>query len=227
MESSSAWFWVLFWWLAFCVSHVVLSSIPVRTAIIARTGAQPFQGLYSLVALATFVPMVSCYWGKQHTGPLLWSFMGYTGAEAVGVVLGTAAFSLTVASFFQPSPTSMDPRAAKRPHGLTRVTRHPLFAGFALWGLAHVLINGFLSDLAFFSGFVVFSIVGAAHQDARKKVQLGAEYEAFCAETSFVPFVAILGGRNRLVLGEMPWIGLAVGAAAGVGLYLLHPTMFG
>ena len=55
--------------------------------------------------------------------------------------------------------------------GVLRITRHPLFAGLALWGLAHVLVNGFLSDVVFFGGFPLFSLLGGAHQDARKQIE--------------------------------------------------------
>ena len=186
-----------------------------------------FLGVYSVVALATFVPLIRAYWGHRHSGPLFWSLLGMPSAWMLCIALGTSAFALMTASFAQPSPTGMDPRAALEPRGLVRVTRHPLFAAFALWGIGHVVINGFLSDLIFFGGFVAFAIVGAQHQDARKRVDLGEVYAAFQARTSFVPFAAILSGRNRFAPGEMPWPALLVGAAAGVGVYLVHPWMLG
>jgi len=224
---SSTWLWVLFWWLAFAGSHIVLSSAPVRGAIVGRIGAGPFQGLYSLVALATFIPMVSAYWGEQNTGTMLWSLRGQPVATAAAIALGVTAFVLFVASFVQPSPTGMDPRATNEATGVSRISRHPLFAAFALWGLAHCLMNGFASDLAFFGGFIVYSVIGAAHQDSRKKSERGDAFVAYCQQTSFWPFGAIATGRNRLVPGELPWVGIAIGAAAGIGIYLLHPTLFG
>ena len=82
-------------------------------------------------------------------------------------------------------------------------------------------------DVIFFGGFALFSLVGCAHQDARKRATRGAELAAYFAETSLLPFGAILAGRNRLVLAELPWLGLAVGATIATTLYLLHPYMFG
>ena len=41
-----------------------------------------------------------------------------------------------------------------------------------------------------------------------------------------MPFAAILKGRNHLVLRELPWPALGLGAGAGWVLYLLHPRIF-
>ena len=55
---------ILFWWLMFGGTHVIGSSIPVRTAVTSRIGLLVFKGLYSLVALATFIPL--CYFYLTH-----------------------------------------------------------------------------------------------------------------------------------------------------------------
>ena len=51
-------------------------------------------------------------------------------------------------------------------------------------------------------------------------------WSSFFAETSLLPFVAILTGRNKLVLKELPWFALILGLAIAYGLYRLHPLMF-
>jgi len=114
-----------------------------------------------------------------------------------------------------------------RARGVVRITRHALFMGIAVWAVGHVIVNGWLSDVLFFGGFAVFSVVGAAHQDARKRVTDHERLRAFFAETSMLPFAAIVGGRTEFVAAEIPVLGVAVGAAAAVGLYLAHPWLFG
>ena len=44
---------ILFWWLMFGGTHIIGSSIPVRTFVIRRIGKLGFKGFYSLVGLAT------------------------------------------------------------------------------------------------------------------------------------------------------------------------------
>ena len=63
-------------WAAFAGTHVWLSSARTRAALIERVGPQPFQGIYSLVALATFVPLVWIFARHKHAGPLLWMTLG-------------------------------------------------------------------------------------------------------------------------------------------------------
>jgi uncharacterized membrane protein len=220
------WTGILFWWLAFAGSHLVLSSLRVRSAIIGTIGAGPFAAFYSVVALATFIPLVASWWPARHSGPLLWNLRDVPGATLLVIVLGAIGFALIAASFVQPSATSMDPRAVPRAHGLTRLTRHPLFMGLALWGFAHALINGFLADVVFFAGFPLFGLIGAAHQDARKQTEQLARLGPFYGETSMLPFAAVITRRNRLVLGELPWVALGAGALVAVVIYYLHPVLF-
>jgi len=221
-----AWSSILLWWLAFAGSHLLLSSIPVRRPLIEKLGAQAFAGLYSVVALATFVPIVWIYLDNRHSGPLLWTLRGVPGITVLTIVVGIVAFALIAGSFAQPSATSIDPRAVPRARGILRITRHPLFTGLALWGLGHVVVNGFASDLAFFGSFAVFAVIGAQHQDTRKQLEEPQRLGAFYNETSLLPFGAVLEGRNRVVAEEMPWIALVLGAAVAGLVYLAHPWLF-
>ena len=41
------------------------------------------------------------------------------------------------------------------------------------------------------------------------------------------PFVAIAQGRNRLVLGEIPWVGAGLGVLAAGLLWVFHDRLFG
>ncbi len=216
---------IIVWWLAFAGSHIVLSSIPVRTPIVGRLGQQGFLGLYSVVALATFVPLCMAYLGHRHAGALLWAPDALPGALLFARLLGAVAFAFVIASVVQPSPTGMVPDKTEgpvEPRGLTRITRHPLFMSLGLWGLAHLFVNGFATDVAFFAGFPIYAIIGSAHQDARKRETEQGKLGAFFEQTSLLPFAAIVAGRTRLVVGELPWAGLGAGLAAAVGIYLAH-----
>ena len=64
----SAAFWIAFWWGMFAGTHMVLSSLPVRSKLVSRLGEKAFLGLYSLVAFATFIPLVWVYLDNRHGG---------------------------------------------------------------------------------------------------------------------------------------------------------------
>jgi len=222
-----AWSVVVVWWLAFAGAHLVLSSRTLRPVLVRRLGAQGFQGVYSLVVLVLFVLLVRTWWAARHSGPLLWSLAGVPGVRTLAIVLAFTGVAVVGLSFFQPSPVLPVPGLPTAARGLTRITRHPLFVGIALWGIAHTLVNGFLSDVVFFGGFAVFSLVGGLHQDGRKRSEEGTRLRAFYGETSVLPFGAILGGRNRLVFREIPIVGVLVGVVLAAALYAFHDQLFG
>ena len=217
---------LLLWWAAFAGSHMGLSSVRVRPRLVAAMGPGAYAGLYSLVALATFVPLVSVYMSHRHDGAELWNLRHVPGLLGASMWLSGACFAFSVASFFQPSPAGMGASGTARARGLTRITRHPLFVPIAFLGLSHAAINGFATDVIFFGGLFVYGIVGCMHQDARKRATEDDAFRAFLDETSLLPFAAILRGRTRLVWTELPWAGMAVGIAAAIGFYRLHAWMF-
>src|SRR5262245_31035909 len=178
---------ILLLWLGFAGSHLVLSSGPVREPLVRRIGEGPFRGLYSLVAFAFFVPLVWTYFANKHAGPQLWMLPIGTGLRWVIYVGMGLALVLTVSAFVRPSPAGVVP-GDPTPRGVYRITRHPLLMGLALFGLLHLVPNGSAADVVFFGGFVVFSLVGAAHQDRLKLATDDGTFRPFYEGTPFLPF---------------------------------------
>ena len=110
------------------------------------------------------------------------------------------------------------------PKGLTRITRHPLILPVFPWGIAtSVLAGGRLSDAILFCGLSLYSIAGCYCQDLRVLRQEGSvgtvffgstgdsgtavrtkntinqKLRAFYDKTSFLPFQALLDGRQSWV----------------------------
>ena len=222
----SAAFWIAFWWGMFAGTHMVLSSLPVRGALVSRLGEKAFLGLYSLVAFATFIPLVWVYLDNRHGGGVVWDLAAVPGVRPLAMALAVLGFAVIAGAYRNPSPAFVGIKKAWGARGLTRITRHPLFMGIALWALSHLLLNGFVTDILFFGGMLAFSLAGAAHQDARKRATENERLGQFFAESSFWPFAAIIAGRNRLIWRELPWFALTIGAAAAVGIYALHPWAF-
>jgi uncharacterized membrane protein len=205
-------------WIAFTASHLGLASQRVEPKLRAKLGAPAFLGLYSLIALALFVPLMSIYFGNRHAGPWLW-------VVTVGPVLRTLLYLgmtlglvLAVGSLLRPSPASLIPNAPTEVRGVYRVTRHPLVLGLALIWALHLVPNASTADVAFFGGFLVFSLLGAWHQDARKLAAGDEKFRAFHAATSFLPFGRGVGG-----LVELPLLVVILGVVASVGVRWLHP----
>lgn len=212
---------LLFWWAAFALSHLLLTS--QRQKLIAAMGGTAYSLIFTVIAFACFIPLVMLYLDHRHQGGLLLTLPSWVGQ--LGIVLSVLGITGVIASLFQPSPTGAMPSGHQLSHGLTRITRHPMFMFLGIWGLGHCLLNPFMTDVLFFAGFPVFAIIGCAHQDHRKRHAQGERLEQFFAETSLLPFVAILSGRNKMATSELPWFAILLGLAISYGLYRLHAWM--
>jgi uncharacterized membrane protein len=220
--------WIALWAALFVVSHLVISSAAVRPRLIVALGEQAYRGIYSLVAFGTLGPLIYEFASNKHAGPMLWFIRQDGLARRLVWLLMLLAFIFFVASLINPNPASLGaPKGSGHAHGILKITRHPGFVAFALFGLAHILMNGWLGDIIFFGMFPVLSVLGGIHQDQRKLGELGDTYRQLIAETSFIPFGAILAGRQKFTLGDMPWIGIAGGAAVTIMIVALHPLIFG
>ncbi len=211
-------------WVAFGATHITLSSMRLRPRIVGAIGERPFQGLYSLIAFATLVPLIWIYFANKHAGPWLWEPLGRGAVSRWGIyVLMGTAFTMLIAGGAKPSPASVVPGAATVT-GIHRITRHPVVMGLGLFGLTHLLPNGSAADVAFFGGFLLFALIGARHQDQRKLRTGTAEFKSFHDNTVFIPFT----GRDTLKgLREIPIWAYAAGVGITIALRYLHTTFFG
>ena len=205
-------------WIAFTATHLGLASVRVEPKLRERLGDAGFLGLYSAVALAIFVPLVSIYFGNRHAGPWLWT-VEVGPVLRVLLYLGmTLGFVLAVGSLLRPSPASIVPGGTAEVRGVYRVTRHPLVLGLAIVWALHLVPNASTADVAFFGGFLLFSLAGAWHQDARKLHAGEPVFREFHAATSFLPF-----GRGVRGLADLPPLVIALGVAAALAARWLHP----
>lgn len=214
--------WIALLWIAFTATHLGLASVRVEPALRARLGRGAFLALYSLVAFAIFVPLVWVYFGHRHAGPWLWAVPVGPGLRVVLYTVMTFGVVLVAGALARPSPAAVVPGEAA-PRGVYRITRHPLVMGLAVLFAAHLVPNGSAADVAFFGGFVVFSLLGAWHQDVRKLAEAGPGFRGFHAETSFLPF-----GRRGSLRGvrEIPPAVVVAGVLASLGIRWLHGSIW-
>ncbi len=211
---------VLLLWVGFIATHLGLASVRVEPGLRARLGDGPFLGLYSLVALAFFVPLVWVYFDNRHAGEWLW-FVGVGPAlRVVLYLLMTLALLVIVAGQMNPSPAALGSSGVEI-RGVYRITRHPVVIGFGLMMALHLIPNASTSDLAFFGGFTIFTVLGAWHQDARKLAAGNEEFRAFYEATTFLPFTRL---SAWLGLTEIPPLCWAIAIAGTAGLRWLHPN---
>jgi uncharacterized membrane protein len=208
------------------LSHFAPATPGVRERIVGAIGEGPYRGLYSLVSVAAFVWIVRAYDAAPHE-PLAGGVQGLHWAPAILVL---PASLLLVGSLSQRNPTAMGQEkamGAAAATGVMRVTRHPLMWAVALWAISHLVANPDAASVWLFGTFALLALVGTVRLDAKKARAAPDGWAAFAGATSNVPFLAIAGGRQRLVLSEIGWGRAAAAVALYAALAAAHPWLFG
>jgi uncharacterized membrane protein len=209
----------------FLLIHFGVAGTPLRDSLIARLGAGPYRGLFSLASLAGIVWMGYAY----RKAPTVATWGVLPGLRPAALVVVLLAALLVVIGLASPNPTSVGmegaiAKGADAVHGITRITRHPFLWGVALWALAHLVVNGDVASLILFGSLLVLSLGGTASIDARKRRQLGESWRRFAAGTSNIPFAAIAGGRNALgpALAEIGFVRRLLALLVFAAIFWLH-----
>ena len=210
------------WWSLFAATHMVFSSQWLRPLLVRLLSLNGFLVIYSLIAFFIIVSLFATYMANRHAGPLLWALPRepwLIGIVSAGICLG---FILFAAGFVTPSPVIRGvPYDGAR--GAHLVSRHCLFMGFVLWALMHLLVNGYASDVIFFGGFIVFSVVGAWHQDRRKLASGDPVFAEYYAATPFFPFT---GPQTLRGIREFSRLAIALGIGLTVLIRMFHTNLF-
>jgi uncharacterized membrane protein len=217
--------------LFFILLHLLVSGTRLRDVLIARIGQGPYMGLF---VLASFAGLGWLGYAYAMARGETWNaaYWGVTPATRhIQIALQLLAFLLIVPGLMTPNPTSVRQEGAlERPDvikGMLRITRHPFLWGVAIWALGHLLVNGERASIILFGAMLILAIYGTASIDAKRKRALGAAWDGFAAQTSNVPFGAILSGRQKLSLGEIGVVKVVVAVAVWAALLFGHPYAFG
>lgn len=209
----------------FLAAHYV-SSTPLRSGLIAMLGEKAYLGLYSLVSLAAVGWMIWAYVKAPYER--LWVGDEF---KVWAIVLMPLSLVSIVAGGMTRNPGAVRQESALasmgEPHGILRITRHPIMWGIALWAGVHLIARGDTASVIFFGAMLMLAVSGTLLIDARKNRTLGSDWQRFAAVTSNFPFAAILQGRNRFGFEEIGWKKVLIGLAVYFVLLFLHPFLFG
>ncbi len=193
----------------FVGTHFLMSH-PLRQPLISKLGERGFAGLYSLVAIATFVWMVKVYPAASAEAPQpLWD-AGRSGWVVATVLmwLGSVLFVGSLRrnpAFPRPGKTMTK---IDDPNGVYAITRHPMMWGFTLWALVHAIVNPTLASLVLSAAIAILALIGARFQDAKKETLLGPLWGDWVSKTSFIPYGRGLKSADgfALVTGTIVWL---------------------
>ncbi len=213
--------------VAFCGSHILLSSTRLRGSLRDQLGERGFLAVYSLTSLVIFAWFVAAYSAAPTI--VLWPRQRWSALVPVSVMPFAAI--LLVAGYSTRNPTAVgmerSARADDPAPGLLRVTRHPVLWAIGLWASSHVVANGDLSSLVFFGLLAALALGGTVLIDRKKQLALGSNWSRLAEVTSNVPFAALVAGRTGLRWRDIGLLRIAAGLLLYAVLYLAHPIITG
>jgi uncharacterized membrane protein len=213
--------------LAFCGSHVLLSSTGLRGSLRDQLGETGYLAVYSLTALATFAWFIVAY--AHAPSIILWPPQRWM--TFVPVVVMPMATILLVAGYTTANPTAVAmerlARADDPAPGILRVTRHPVMWAIGLWAVSHVIANGDVRSLIFFGAFAGLSLGGTLLIDHKKRLALGSDWSRLSQITSNLPFAALIAGRTRMRWRDIGLLRVVAGLLLYVVLFRGHAIIAG
>ena len=208
-------------WIA---THNGLAGTDIRTRLVGRIGENGFRIFYSIFSVLALV-MLARASGAAETIPL-WTAPAWL-RLALAVIMLPAFLFFAAGLLRNPTAVGGEALAGQRARGIQRITRHPMLWSFALWALVHVIGNGDVTSLIFFGTFAISAFLGMPSIDRKLAARDPEAAARLRAETSILPFGAILAGRNRLVLAEIGWLAPLLALIGWAAVLHSHARFFG
>jgi uncharacterized membrane protein len=214
---TSMWVAALFW----LGLHLGVAG-PLRAPLVGVTGERRFFVLFSVLTIVGLLWFIVAY--RDALFDPLWTAIPALGWLVFALVF--LAFLLAVLGSAPTNPTTTRPVQMidnKLPvYGITRVTRHPRLCAVSIWAIAHLLVNGNVAAVLLFGSILVTTLNGMVSIDRKRRRALGPVWDEFEAQTSRLPFVAILAGRTRFELAEFNVRQVVLAVALFAGTFWLH-----
>jgi uncharacterized membrane protein len=192
------------------VTHFALSH-PLRAPLVRLLGERGFIFFFMAVAVAALVWMSMAWGGTAADAGWVAPPWWWPVASAINLFASILLAGSLVRNPAIPRHGAAPRPIARQPTGVFAITRHPANWSFMLWALAHLSISNSTRNLVVAGGVLFLAFFGTLAQDIKKERQLGTAWRDWEARTSFVPFAALLGGRNPWRAANPGWIALLGG----------------
>ncbi|AQZ52191.1 NnrU family protein [Martelella mediterranea] len=199
--------------VVFLLAHVIPPAPPVRARLIALLGRPAYLFAYSFLSILLLVWIIVA----ARSARMIYLWYPAPWQALVPVIAMPFAFWFIAAGLAAQNRLSITFRrsgAAGAQGTITAITRHPVLIGFLIWSLAHIPPNGDVVSLILFGGMGLLALAGMPVLDRRARRRLGdADWATVRAQTSIVPFLAIVEGRAHLRADRDFWLWTGVGLA--------------
>ena len=161
----------------FFIIHLVPSFPNTRANVIARIGAGPYKGIFSLISLIGFVLIV---YGLK-AAPFGSLYVPPSWGRHANMLLMLPSLYLFFSTSLGPAPSSAKVFSA-----------HPMNWGVVVWSFGHLLANGDMAHVLLFGSFLVFTIISIVTGNARGMKPVLQHRPPLLKEILFIGVVVVI-----------------------------------
>jgi len=184
--------------VAFAVIHS--GGAALRTAAEERIGARAWRLVFAAVSIPSAVVVIGYFLAHRYDGVRLWNLQGLPGLVPLIWALTAISFLFLYPATYNllEIPAVLKPQVRMYATGIIRISRHPQAVGQILWCISHALWIGSSFMLVTCVGLISHHLFAVWHGDRRLERRFGEAFNSLRDQTSVIPFLAVLDGRQSL-----------------------------
>ncbi len=188
--------------LAFAVIHSGGAALRVRAESI--IGARLWRLIFAFASIPSAGVLIIFFLAHRYDGIRLWNLQGIPGMVQMVWFLTALSFLFLYPATYNllEIPALLKPKVRLYQQGVIRITRHPQAIGQILWCFTHSLWIGSSFMMVTSAGLIGHHLFAIWHGDRRLKAKFGDDFEELKRNTSVIPFLAIIDGRQKLEVKE-------------------------
>ena len=167
-------------------------------------GPRAWRLIFAALSIPSASVLIGYFVVHRYDGIRLWNLQGLPGIIPIIWIFTAISFLFLYPATYNllEIPALIKPKVRLYGTGIIRISRHPQAIGQILWCLTHGLWIGSSFMLITCIGLIGHHLFAIWHGDRRLKAKFGNEFEELKKNTSIIPFLAVLDGRQKLSLEE-------------------------
>ena len=161
-------------------------------------GPRLWRLIFVSLSLPSAIILIGYFLTHRYDGIRLWNLQGNSFVFYTVWTLTAISFIFLYPATYNllEIPSVQKPKVRIYSTGIMRVTRHPQAIGQIIWCIAHSLWIGSSFTLVTSFGLICHHLFAIWHGDKRLEIKFGEEFYKFRENTSVIPFLAIIEGRQ-------------------------------
>ena len=173
-------------------THALTMMRQTRADLIARVGAGPYKGLYSLGSMLGLVLMI-------------WGFVQYRTAGYIPIWSPPRAMTHVAMALMLPAMILL--MVYMLPSGRIKTSvQHPMLTMIKVWALAHLLVNGDLGSILLFGSFLAYAVIDRIalkrRADSARMIAIAwNQYDWMAIGAGIVAYLAVVYWLHPILFG--------------------------